>query len=244
MISQLIEKIKKTNAPICVGLDPMLSYVPEHVVKKSFDTYGETLKGAAEAIWELINRLEQMLYRHRTPVKGWMAKQGYYRHPEEYEMMDGEWEELAEGIHVGSPDLTVFLKNHIVLDAGYKGETAVLLLKVGGEGCVSVNGNHYNGLDFNRNMILLSECAQGGEEYKVEIETYCKDLILDSDNVFKTDVVITQSEIAAINRPAWDFYFEVKTGFDFIVGCGEEYTRQRVLHVIIGPESGWMRTGP
>ena len=151
-----------------------------------------------------INRLEQMLYRHRTPVKGWMAKQGYYRHTEEYEMMDGEWEELAEGIHVGSPDLTVFLKNHIVLDAGYKGETAVLLLKVGGEGCVSVNGNHYNGLDFNRNMILLSECAQGGEEYKVEIETYCKDLILDSDNVFKTDVVITQSEIAAINRPAWD----------------------------------------
>ena len=34
MISQLIEKKKKTNAPICVGLDPMLSYVPEHVVKE------------------------------------------------------------------------------------------------------------------------------------------------------------------------------------------------------------------
>ena len=45
MISQLIEKIKKTNAPICVGLDPMLSYVPGHVVKKSFDAYGETLEG-------------------------------------------------------------------------------------------------------------------------------------------------------------------------------------------------------
>ena len=52
MIRLLIEMIKKTNAPSCVGLDPMLSYVPEHVVKKSFDTYGETLKGAAEAIWE------------------------------------------------------------------------------------------------------------------------------------------------------------------------------------------------
>ena len=52
MISQLIEKIKKTNAPICVGLDPMLSYVPGHVVKKSFDAYGETLEGAADAIWE------------------------------------------------------------------------------------------------------------------------------------------------------------------------------------------------
>ena len=40
MISQLIEKIKKTNPPICGGHDPMLSYEPQHVVKKSGDTYG------------------------------------------------------------------------------------------------------------------------------------------------------------------------------------------------------------
>ena len=52
MISQLIEKIKKTNAPICVGLDPMLSYVPEQVQNKAFGEFGETLEGAAEAIWQ------------------------------------------------------------------------------------------------------------------------------------------------------------------------------------------------
>ena len=51
MISQLIEKIKKTNAPICVGLDPMLSHVPEHVVKKPLTPTARPLKGAAEAIW-------------------------------------------------------------------------------------------------------------------------------------------------------------------------------------------------
>ena len=28
MISQLIQKIQKTKAPICVGLDPMLGYIP------------------------------------------------------------------------------------------------------------------------------------------------------------------------------------------------------------------------
>ena len=52
MINKLIANIKKTNAPIVVGLDPMLSYIPEHVVKKAFDEYGETLEGAAEAIWQ------------------------------------------------------------------------------------------------------------------------------------------------------------------------------------------------
>ena len=51
MIDQLVEKIKKTGAPIVVGLDPMLGYVPEHLKKKAFDEYGETLKGAAEAVW-------------------------------------------------------------------------------------------------------------------------------------------------------------------------------------------------
>ena len=52
MINKLVEKIKKTKAPIVVGLDPMLSYIPQHVQEKAFAEYGETLEGAAEAIWQ------------------------------------------------------------------------------------------------------------------------------------------------------------------------------------------------
>ena len=52
MIQKLADKIKKTHAPICVGLDPMLSYIPEHILKKAFAEYGETLEGASEAIWQ------------------------------------------------------------------------------------------------------------------------------------------------------------------------------------------------
>lgn len=52
MINKLIEKIQKTNAPIVVGLDPMMNYIPEHIQKKAFAEFGETLEGAAEAIWQ------------------------------------------------------------------------------------------------------------------------------------------------------------------------------------------------
>ena len=52
MINKLVSKIKKTNAPIVVGLDPMLNYVPDHIKEAAFKEYGETLKGAAEAIWQ------------------------------------------------------------------------------------------------------------------------------------------------------------------------------------------------
>lgn len=52
MINKLIEKIRKTGSPIVVGLDPMLKYVPGHIREKAYAECGETLEGAAEAIWQ------------------------------------------------------------------------------------------------------------------------------------------------------------------------------------------------
>lgn len=51
MINVLTEKIKKLETPIVVGLDPTMKFVPEHIKKQAFAEYGETMKGAAEAIW-------------------------------------------------------------------------------------------------------------------------------------------------------------------------------------------------
>ena len=36
MINKLVEKIKKTNAPIVVGLDPMMKFIPGHITDKAF----------------------------------------------------------------------------------------------------------------------------------------------------------------------------------------------------------------
>ena len=69
MISQLIEKIQKTKAPICVGLDPMLGYIPENIVKEAMAQHGETLKGAAEAVWQFNKGLIDALYDLVPAVK-------------------------------------------------------------------------------------------------------------------------------------------------------------------------------
>lgn len=52
MISKLISEIKKKDAPIVVGLDPMLSYIPEHIMAKAVKDAGESLEAAAMAIVE------------------------------------------------------------------------------------------------------------------------------------------------------------------------------------------------
>ena len=44
MINKLVDKIVKTNAPVVVGLDPMMKYIPEHVQKEAFEQYEKLLK--------------------------------------------------------------------------------------------------------------------------------------------------------------------------------------------------------
>ena len=73
MINRLIDNIKKTNAPIVVGLDPMLSYIPEHITQKAYAEYGETLKGAAEAIFEYNKGIVDAIYDIIPAVKPQVA---------------------------------------------------------------------------------------------------------------------------------------------------------------------------
>ena len=73
MINQLEANIKKTGAPIVVGLDPMLNYIPEQVQQKAFAEYGETLEGAAEAIWQFNKEIVDKTYDLIPAVKPQIA---------------------------------------------------------------------------------------------------------------------------------------------------------------------------
>ena len=73
MIDILVENIKKTNAPIVVGLDPMLAYVPEHIKTEAYREYGETLEGAADAIWQFNKGIVDATYDIIPAVKPQIA---------------------------------------------------------------------------------------------------------------------------------------------------------------------------
>ena len=73
MINRLVEKIKKTKAPIVVGLDPMLSYIPEQVKEKAYEEFGETLEGAAEAVWQFNKEIVDKTYDLIPAVKPQIA---------------------------------------------------------------------------------------------------------------------------------------------------------------------------
>ena len=73
MINKLVSKIQKQNAPIVVGLDPMMQFVPQHLQDAAFEQYGETLEGAAEAIWQFNKAIIDNIYDIVPAVKPQIA---------------------------------------------------------------------------------------------------------------------------------------------------------------------------
>ena len=72
-IDTLVKNIQKTNAPIVVGLDPMLGYVPKHILDKAVKEHGETLEAAGAAIWEYNKGIIDAVYDLIPAVKPQIA---------------------------------------------------------------------------------------------------------------------------------------------------------------------------
>lgn len=73
MISRLVDRIVDTGAPIVVGLDPKLDFIPEATKKRCFEEKGENLEGAAEAFWQFNKEIIDNIYDVVPAVKPQIA---------------------------------------------------------------------------------------------------------------------------------------------------------------------------
>ena len=73
MIEKLVERIKKLEAPIVVGLDPTLNFVPGFLIDKAINEKGETLEAAADAIFEFNKKIGDAVYDLIPAVKPQIA---------------------------------------------------------------------------------------------------------------------------------------------------------------------------
>ncbi len=73
MISKLISRIKEKDAPIVVGLDPMLSYIPKKITDEAVAQHGESLEAAADAILRYNKALVDAFYDLVPAVKPQIA---------------------------------------------------------------------------------------------------------------------------------------------------------------------------
>ena len=73
MISKLVTEIKKKNAPVVVGLDPQLSFLPKFLLDKAIAERGESLEAVSDAIYEYNKSLIDATYDLIPAVKPQVA---------------------------------------------------------------------------------------------------------------------------------------------------------------------------
>ena len=73
IIDTLIDKIKQTENPTVVGLDPRLDYIPDFIKQKVYEKFGKTLSGAMEAFWQFNKAIIDAIYDLIPAVKPQIA---------------------------------------------------------------------------------------------------------------------------------------------------------------------------
>ncbi len=73
IIDTLIEKIKKTENPTVVGLDPRYSFIPSFIKRRCVEEYGKTPKAVAQSFWEFNKALIDAVYDLVPAVKPQIA---------------------------------------------------------------------------------------------------------------------------------------------------------------------------
>lgn len=135
MINQLVAKIEQSSAPIVVGLDPMMNFIPEHILKKAYSDKGENLSGMAEAIWQYNKGIIDAIYDLIPAVKPQIAM---------YEQFG------IEGLIVFKKTVDYCKEKGLVVIGDVKrgdiGSTSAAYA-TGHLGKVSINGKEYRGFD-------------------------------------------------------------------------------------------------
>ena len=121
-------------------------------------------------ISDSLNEIRGSIY-HRYQIKGWEAavtghKQGPSAPPE------NGWKPFELGSAWGGLDVTMWFKANIEIPQELAGKRVAALVNPGGESLLYINGKPSQGLDRNRDEVLLLEKAKGGEKFEIMIEAY------------------------------------------------------------------------
>ena len=179
---------------------------------------------------QISNRLAELraaIYNDRAPISGWETVVTGTRQDVAPIPTEG-WQPLDVGTRWGGYDVTQWFRATAVVPASMRGRKVVALLVPGFEGVCFVNGEPTQGLDGNRDEIVLTDSATGGERYDIVIEGYSGS----RPNIEYTHT-FASAQLATRNDVAWSYYWDLKVAFDVVENLPpESQSRVRMLDVI------------
>ncbi len=177
---------------------------------------------------QLLNRLMEIqasVYTQRQPIDGIEAcVTGRDRGPEEPPAQG--WKPFAVPSRWGGFDQTTWFRMRVAIPSEMKGCRVVALIRPRGESCVFLNGKRWQGLDDNRDFVLLTEKAKGNETFEIILESV-------PSTQFDLHREFEYADIAVMHSEPWDFYWDAHVAGDVYRELPANYTpRQRLFNLL------------
>lgn len=159
-------------------------------------------------IAQRLDEIYRSIYNKRTPIKGWKIaetgqKQGPSNPPTE------GWKPFEIGSVWGGKDITVWFKTDFSIPESMSGERIAILIRPGGESLAYINGRPCQGLDNNRDEIVLLEKAKGDEKFEIMLESY-------SSARFDERYSFQYADLVTIDSDIQKFYWDARVVFDVL----------------------------
>ncbi len=117
-------------------------------------------------------RIDQLIIKQAFCTSGWQARHGDY-HVDGYDWKD-EWQPIAKSDRWGGPDTATVFKAVVTIPEELAGKEVYFQMLTSCEVLVKGNGKWLDGLDPNRQRLLLSKKAKAGESIDITMEAYIR----------------------------------------------------------------------
>lgn len=209
----------KKNVPSIEGME-------NHV-----DTWRSIVKNKQRGIFsfdELVSiklkTLKTRIYTDVEPTPAWKMRECVYNGVGDYDYLYDGWKEINPGDNWGGSGLSCFFKNSFDIPERFKGKRVFLNVYFGGDSLLSLNGVPYQGLDPFRNAVPLSECANGGEHFDVDVESYF--VWHSNESTLKT---LECSFLSVIDPEIEEVYWDIKAVYNALFMPGMDSSFMSVI---------------
>lgn len=133
-----------------------------------------------ERIQKICNELKSHVYKNRLSINSYKMLEGKYLNIEAVEKAQGQWRDFQTGDLWGGRDRHCWFRTKVQVPAEFQGQTIALNLKTFDEGWDAVNpqfilyidGEHIQGLDINHREVILTDSAEVGKVYNIDLHAY------------------------------------------------------------------------
>lgn len=157
-------------------------------------------------IWRRKEEISRYLFTNHVPVTDiWVRETPRFeRYADAVRATD--YRPIKIGQEWGGGGTNAWFKISFSIPEHFRGREVFLLIDIGGEGCVFLDGVPFQGIDRNHTGILLSSNACGGEKFEFVIDAISKHWMNFRDQSPK---VLRQAELATRNPEVWEYWFNL-----------------------------------